>query len=76
MKLQDSFALGGLLDISSIPDIHESVFLEMLQVNVNICRYLVVKMAKRYTLPTKNYLIISMQVLHYTAIPDSCIPLQ
>uniref|UniRef100_A0A8W8M180 Uncharacterized protein n=1 Tax=Magallana gigas TaxID=29159 RepID=A0A8W8M180_MAGGI len=47
MKLQDSFALEGLLEeISSIRDIHESVFLEMLQVNVNICRYLVVKMAK------------------------------
>lgn len=47
MKLQHSFALGGLLDDnSSIPDIHESVFLEMLQVNVNFCRYLVVKMAK------------------------------
>lgn len=47
MTLQDSFALGGHLgDISSIPDIHESVFLEMLQVNVNFCRYLVVKMAK------------------------------
>lgn len=49
MKLQDSLkiALDGLLDeISSIPDIHESVFLEMLQVNVNICRYLVVKMTK------------------------------
>lgn len=71
MKLQDSLkiALEGLLDeISSIPDIHESVFLEMLQVNVNICRYLVVKMTKGIYYQPK--------IAYYTAIPDSCNPLQ